>query len=53
MLNFNNPTQGTQCGVNENPTTQRPGGTRQWERLEKNQSYFILERKNIVLMSIL
>ena len=35
MLNFNNPTQGTQCGVNESPTTQRPGGTRQWERLEK------------------
>ena len=28
-LNLNNPTQGTQCGDNKNPTTQRPKGTRQ------------------------
>ena len=26
-LNLNNPTQGTQCGVDEFPTTQRPEGT--------------------------
>jgi hypothetical protein len=28
MLNLNNPTQGTQCGVNDNPNTQRIGDTR-------------------------
>ena len=28
MLNLNNPTQGTQCGVKDNPTTQRLVETR-------------------------
>ena len=32
MLNSNNPTQGTQCGVNELPTIQRIGDTQHREK---------------------
>ena len=40
MLNLNNPTQGTQCGAKDIPTTQRLGETRHGESFISTSLFF-------------
>lgn len=51
-LILNNPTHVTQCGVAKMPTSQRLG-THSQPNMEKNQSFFTLERITYVSLNII